>query len=227
MDTEYNVVCVKHGTKYSPDYVNKLRAMVKRNLTLPHRFICFTEDSTGLDPDIEVLPLPNEKIDGWWFKLFLFQNPLYDLTGKTLYLDLDVVIVDNIDCFLTYSDNFCIIQDWNSRPERNRMFYNSSIFSFEIGKYPHVWNNFITEAEKHMKETRGGDQIWITNQIPKATIWPSNWCLSYKKDCQNGLPENSKIIIFHGRPNPHEAHEWQQIKKRRYPTEWIGKYWRL
>jgi hypothetical protein len=43
------VVCVKYGTKYGADYVNKLYEGIEKNLTLPHRFSCFTEDSTGLD----------------------------------------------------------------------------------------------------------------------------------------------------------------------------------
>ena len=47
-----NIVCVKWGTKYGPEYVNVLRAMIKRNLSLPHRFICFTDNKTGLNADI-------------------------------------------------------------------------------------------------------------------------------------------------------------------------------
>ena len=39
-----NVVCVKYGTKYGADYVNKLYYGVKKHLSLPHTFTCFTED---------------------------------------------------------------------------------------------------------------------------------------------------------------------------------------
>ena len=52
-----NVVCVKYGTKYGADYVNKLFAGVKRHLSIAHTFTCFTEDSSGLDPQIVVQPL--------------------------------------------------------------------------------------------------------------------------------------------------------------------------
>ena len=40
-----NFVCVYYGDKYIFKYVEVLYNMVKRNLTLPHKFICFT-DST-------------------------------------------------------------------------------------------------------------------------------------------------------------------------------------
>jgi len=52
-----NVVCVKFGTKYGADYVNKLYFGVKKHLSVAHTFTCFTEDPTGLDPAILVLPL--------------------------------------------------------------------------------------------------------------------------------------------------------------------------
>ena len=47
--SEILVVCVKYGTKYGADYVNKLFRGVKNNLNLPHKFICFTDDPNELD----------------------------------------------------------------------------------------------------------------------------------------------------------------------------------
>ena len=49
-----NFVCVKYGTKYGADYVNKLYDGVRRNCSLKFDFICFTEDSEGLDKEIKV-----------------------------------------------------------------------------------------------------------------------------------------------------------------------------
>ena len=53
-----NVICIKWGTKYGPDYVNKLQSMVQRHLHRPFRFVCMTDDTTGIDPAIEVKPIP-------------------------------------------------------------------------------------------------------------------------------------------------------------------------
>jgi hypothetical protein len=52
-------VCVKYGTKYGSDYVNKLYKGVKHNLNLPHKFICFTDESKGLDNEIKTISLKN------------------------------------------------------------------------------------------------------------------------------------------------------------------------
>ena len=43
------VVCLKHGKKYGPEYVNALHNMVKRNPPLDYEFVCFTEDTQGID----------------------------------------------------------------------------------------------------------------------------------------------------------------------------------
>jgi hypothetical protein len=89
-----SVVCVKWGHWCSPHgarYVNNLYRGVTRNLTLPHRFICFTDDPSGLDPEIEVRSLPTNLPSRWWlraahrfrpkFVRALFSSP-YLLTGK-------------------------------------------------------------------------------------------------------------------------------------------------
>ena len=54
-----NVICMKWGDKYSPDYVNILFNMVSRNLKNPFKFVCFTDDATGIDPKVETFDLPS------------------------------------------------------------------------------------------------------------------------------------------------------------------------
>jgi len=66
---QLTVACVKWGQWCAPHtaaYVNRLSASVKANLTAPHKFVCFTDDPTGLEPSIEVRPLPKNLPGGWW-----------------------------------------------------------------------------------------------------------------------------------------------------------------
>lgn len=123
-----NVICMKWGTSYIAKDVNILYSMVKRNLTLPHRFVCFTDDKTGIRSEVECfdlpfLPIPSYRPDKCWQKIATFNSSLADLKGKTLFLDLDLVIIDNIDCFFSYSDQFTIIKDWRHNTG------NSSVYS--------------------------------------------------------------------------------------------------
>ena len=89
-----NVICIKWGTKFGPEYVNKLYRMVEKNLTLPHRFVCFTDNAEGIVDGVEIRPLPELNDEGipdrMWKKLGLFANPLADLKGTALFLDLDI-----------------------------------------------------------------------------------------------------------------------------------------
>ena len=72
--------------------------MVQRQLSLPHRFVCVTEDSTGIDSVIETLPLKKDRFKTQGYtKLQLFLNPLHDIQGQILFLDLDTVILNSID----------------------------------------------------------------------------------------------------------------------------------
>ena len=57
-----NVICMKWGSKFGAEYVNRLRSMVVRHLPHPHRFVCFTEDARGIDPAVEVAPLPEVRL---------------------------------------------------------------------------------------------------------------------------------------------------------------------
>ena len=55
-----HVVCVKWGNKYISKYANVLNNMVKRHTTVPFQFQCLTDDPAGLDPEINVIKLPND-----------------------------------------------------------------------------------------------------------------------------------------------------------------------
>ena len=55
------VVCLKHGKKYGPEYVNTLANMVQRNCTLDYEFVCYTEDPIGIDTSkVTIRPLPGK-----------------------------------------------------------------------------------------------------------------------------------------------------------------------
>lgn len=219
-----NVVCLKWGTKYDAEYVNRLYSMVERNLTIPHRLVCVTDDPRGLDPAIERRPIEHSELTGWWHKLTLFKPRFYDLEGATLFLDLDIVIVGGLDAFFQHEGEFCIISNWKPN------YYNSAVFRLNIGAYPEVWEAFEKRHDE-VAERLHGDQDWMTEMIPNATGWPDGWVVSYKKHCVPlgaggiaGVPRDARIVAFHGSPRQHEIKdgpldEWEQ-------APWINDYWR-
>ena len=236
-----NILCMKWGTLYSADYVNKLYNMVKRNLTLPFDFYCFTEDGIGILPEIKIKPLPEISIPtknqvSPWRKLSMLASDLDGITGKALFLDLDNIIMDNIDCFFTYSDKLSIIENWT---QKGQGIGNSSVYYFEIGKYGYILDKYNRDPEAVVSRY-DNEQIFVSKEIGKALVfWPEEWCKSFKRHCIAGrfmrffkapiIPKNVKIIAFHGHPRPHEALEGRWPKKLipflKKPS-WLSEYWR-
>ena len=225
-DNNY-ILCVKHGTKYSADYVNKLYNMVSRNCNLKFEFCCLTDDHKDLNPNIQVIPLP-QFLQGWWCKPYIFSD--LPIRGTILYLDLDVVIANNIDNLFTYCPNdWCVIRDFTRaiRPEWKK--YNSSVIRIKTGQLIKLWNEYATDWQA-IQSRFFGDQDWLYEASTKAGIpgnlFPDNWIRSWKweirrskefaagsakgsrvfKDIEHVEPQKDCIIaVFHGDPNPHNC----------------------
>ena len=239
-----NVICIKWGSKFGAEYVNKLHRMVEKNLTIPHRFVCFTDNAEGIEDGVEIRPLPkfdeNEKIpDKAWRKLSLFNKELSDLKGTALFLDLDIVIKSNLDAFCEEEGEFLIFKEWDFPKD---IIGNSSVFRFEIGVHPDILENFYNEGDD-IRDRYKNEQAFLSYEMHRKGIlkyWNKDWCVSFKRNCLQPFPlnfikepndpENAKIIVFHGRPTPEQAFAgfigkggFRYVK----PTKWLSKYWEV
>ena len=226
---KYYVLCLKHGTKYSFDYVNKLYNMVSRNCTIPYEFVCLTDDPKGIDPNVKIISLPKD-LEGWWCKPYMYSKDL-PLSGTVLYLDLDVVIAGNIDKLLTYQPNdWCTVRDFTRvmRPKWQK--YNSSVVRFKVGQLDHVWEDFKKDQKKIQKRLFGDqDWLWEATRTNQATLYPDSWIQSWKwevrkskefapgglkgtrrfKHIENNVVPRVEccVCVFHGDPNPHHCED--------------------
>jgi len=232
---KYYVLCLKHGTKYSADYVNILYSMVKRHCTLDFEMVCLTDDKQGIDPDIKILKLP-DYLQGWWCKPYMFSNDL-PLKGTVLYMDLDVVIANNIDHLFTWEEkNWCTIRDFTRKMRPTWQKYNSSIVRFRAGEMDYMWKDFERNRTAIQKKFHG-DQDWMYDAAEKlktpAKLFPDNWIMSWKweirqsKDLNYKMPKGKRqlrtiehctppsdcaICVFHGDPNPENCEDPWVIK---------------
>lgn len=219
------IICMKWGDKYGAEYVNRLYNMVSRHLTLDFQMVCLTDDSTGINPAVKCYPIPELNLppglpERGWKKLTTFKPELYELKGVALFLDIDIVIVDNIDGFFTYEaehdDSVVIIRDWK-KPWR--MIGNSSVYRFNLGMdtYPNLLTNFERNFETIRLQVRH-EQAYLSNYLREhhhLEYWDKTWCVSFKYQCiapipfnivrAPHLPEAAKIVIFHGEINPPEV----------------------
>jgi len=225
-----NFACVFYGDKYTFPYVSNLYNMVERNLTSPYRFICFTDNTVihkqkqFKGKDIEFRQFKRHDFNGWFNKLQLF-SPDSNLEGNTLYMDLDVVIMNNIECFgyIGEDKNFVGMNDFNPTSG----LFNSSIMRFNNKYHSIIWEQYLKRRTEF--NSSHGDQEIISSLIKshKDTIsFPDEWTQSYKWLNRKGdryhiskqtyeQDPNAKVCVFHGSPNPHDSTQ-----------EWVQKLWK-
>jgi hypothetical protein len=225
---------MKWGTLYGPHYVNNLARGVARHLKRPHRFICFTDDARGLDSGIEALPLPvlglpEGHSDTRWRKLALFRKDLAGLEGTALFLDLDLVIVDDLAPFFELQGAFHIIRDddlFRPKPlrkiNRRRDAFlhsvgNSSVFRYEVGAHSYILDAFLADPRGATTNYEISQQFQSAQlaQAGHLNYWPKEWCVSFKNHCvptnfasyfaDPTLPEGARIVLFAGHPKMDDA----------------------
>lgn len=251
-DRFVNIVCMKWGDRYGPEWVNRLYGMVSRSTTWKFRFVCFTDDTEGIRPEVECQPMPDvhfdRKLGKYWPKLGLMAPNLGGLQGMTLFLDLDVILIGSIDDLLSYPGRFCILREWK---DPHLGYGNSSIVRYFIGHESAVLDRFYATPERDIIEIYASkEQNFLTKAVDEVTFWPPEWCVPFSRDClpRNRLarffalpkkPDNARIIVFYGSITPASAmrgeHEskkrvgtgirFRPTRRRFQPASWIGDYW--
>ena len=94
--TNLTVACVlRTGPDFRPEHVLALHNGVRRNLSIPYRFVCLTDQVAEVSKlGIEARPLPH-RWPGWWAKLNLFAPGMF--AGPVLYFDLDSMVIGKLD----------------------------------------------------------------------------------------------------------------------------------
>lgn len=250
--TAVNVLTLKWGTKYGPEYVNRLYAGVRRHLAADLRFLCFTDDAGGIGPGVEVHPIPELDVPpAWqrtpWLKLALFREGLAGLAGECLFLDLDLLVTGPLDDLFAYAPGRpCIIHDWEHALQRMLRRHgepgNSSVFRFEAGPGAGaLFERFMAERDEALARYRTlVDQRYLAEALgPDKAWWPRAWVVSFRRHCLPAFPLNlvaapafpagARIVVFHGRPNPHEAlagYRSRRLHRTCRPTPWVAEHWR-
>lgn len=172
---------------FTPKHVNVLQRMVKRHLTVPHRFICISCETDGFSPDVEVLKTPKaalelaklrtlhgDKYPSCFRRIWLFSEAGKLLADRILLLDVDLVITANIDFLVERDEDFV---GWRPTQicgaQRERV--AGGAWLLRAGTRNEVYDNFKgIESMKLANEAGfdGSDQAWISYCLAKdAALW--------------------------------------------------------
>ena len=199
------------GDKYPDYYVQRLQREVSKYLTLEHRFVCITERKID---GVETIP-PVVDWPGWWGKLSLFSPGFTD--DHNLWFDLDVVITGNLDVLVETYSNCALATPWNWAQSGHGGCQSSVMLWHSCGPLP-IWQAF-NSADAHWPPINKpgvlyGDQEHITVMRDEGfpvTQVDADLVKSYKYHCRGGLPQGTKVVVFHGDPKPADVREsWFQ-----------------
>lgn len=220
--TDLSVICWKwkpegatYRSEFTGDHVNTLKRMVERNLSVPHRFICFTDDPEGIDEDIEIVKLWENPVECFgshkkpncFYRIKAFSKDFKDLVGdRFLSLDLDTVITGNIDHLVNHGEDFKI---WGDTAVGTP--YNGSCIYLKTGARSAVHDLFdpeISPGAGRLKNYIGSDQAWIAialGENEKKFNDEHDGVYSFRNQIRGrcvSLPDNCCIVFFHGAYDP-------------------------
>lgn len=225
------VVCFKYHSKrayrstFGPESVHVLRNMVRRHLKLPHRFSCITDDPTGIDSDIRIIPIWNDYADvpnpslpmgpSCYRRLKLFSAEAQTLIGeRILCLDLDMVINADITHLIDVKDSLVmadgITLEKDARMHKPYCRYNGSMMLLTAGAHAKVWRMFDPSTSPkiaHFAGQKGSDQGWISHIVgPGVRTWTrADGIYSYQNHIApfGGVcPQDARVVLFHGKTDP-------------------------
>lgn len=245
------VLTMKWGTAYDPDYVNVLYGGVKSHLQGDFRFVCLTDDPTGIRPEVECLPIPDMGLpprgftSGAWPKIAMFKPELYDLKGRALFIDLDSMICGDLAPMFTHPGHLLMIQEWKRPIDRIKLNPPirgaSGVVGFTLGGLPQVWDALCSDPNGWVERIQN-DQRFMEHIITDRTYWPAEWVTSFKRHVLPGPvinwfkgpglpPKGTKILAFHGRPRPaelvpDEGQVWGDLwRYGKGAVPWFREYW--
>lgn len=215
-------VFVRGPYPYTPEYVIRLERMARRHLQGPFRFVCFTDQPEHLPASMDTIRIPSQVSAegiGYWNKVQLF-NPTHGLTGRVLFLDLDVLVVNDLAPLVSYPAPVAFAADELAlfRPARARNHvgldiirrFNASAIAFDPDAAAVLWSDWSANEPKRLQS----DQDWYAERMPEAAAMPVEWFPRISA-VQPPWPEAAKVVLVKTPKN--------HVARRRW--EWFEPLW--
>lgn len=238
-----------NGRSFPAEAINVLRARVRMHYALPHRFICVTDKPAGLDPDIEIVPMPALRFEGLknpseirrnrrgfvvqstkrlpqcYRRLWNFSAAAARVLGPRIFaLDADVIPVADLVPLVSGHFAQADFVGW-SDPKFGWNKIAGAAYLLNTGSRTAVWDDFDplkSPQLAHAKGFEGSDQAWVSYKLhPLSAHW----------SCAHGLiklrwqpagattPPPGARLVF----TSGDAPPWDPIIQGQWP--WVKKHW--
>lgn len=205
---------------FSPAHVNCLARMIRRQLRVPHRFICITDRSDGLAPDVEFFRTPDGALElaqlktpegpafpSCYRRLWIFSEAARVLGDTVVSIDIDLIATGDVTPLFERDEDFIGWRPLKKWGNANR--FNGGMFLLRTGSRTSVFDSFHGQesiATARRAGFRGSDQAWISYCLGSREIaWPENCGIYSIRDLNDGrlaLPADARIVQFNGPQKP-------------------------
>ena len=207
------LVTLRSGGDYHPEHVVSLMRQLRRNVTVAHEFICYTDTPIN-HALIKEIPLISDW-PGWWACIEMFRE-----SGPCIATGLDSIIINNIDYLFELAltcpkDVFYMTRPQPRAMKRGKK-YCSGIMMWN-GDWSWVFNEFDPRIIKKLH----GDQDYTLSKLIERKIEIRKTqdyfqgFYGFKQETKRGkaLPSDAKMIGFHGKPRPWECTDVDWVMK--------------
>ena len=203
---------------FEPEQVNVLARRVKENLSLPHRFICITDETEGFSDDVELMPLPEEaraiaviptaqgrsRFPSCYRRLWTFSNGAKALGDVVLVLDIDCFITGLLDPLFDFMPHADFV-GWNPVQAWGKTKVGGGTWRIRPGTRTHIWEKFSQQDALRIKNLgfNGSDQAILSFYLGDEPVFPQDWILNRQDMRRLGgtAPEIAKIVHCNGPQN--------------------------
>ncbi|PVA06705.1 hypothetical protein [Thalassorhabdomicrobium marinisediminis] len=248
---ERAILSIKWGREFDPQDLNVLKRAALDHLSQPVRFICLTDDGEGLDPDIEVHPIPafdfyaDTPGRGVWPKISLFHPDLVGLADIFLFLDIDMVVTGPLDGFFEDPGQTLRMLScgdrWRQMDEGIEPQAATAAITYRPELHIGIFEEFQRNKE-HYTSTITLEQQFVGQMAKDLSFYPVEWVQSFKYHLRRPylvdlfLPPrdpapSTRLVAFHGFPRPRAVVEpiqpWARPPRSgRKPPKWLTTYWK-
>lgn len=228
------VVTWKWGKKFAPYFVNRTRAMLERNLRIPHEFICVTDNAYGIDHRVRIVPLPKRfrETPRCRRRMQQYSREFAEEIGarRILSMDLDVVIVDDVTPIVDRPEPLVLWRVGYARV------FSGSFQLFDAGALDDLWLEFERDPEGFPKRAwptgTGSDQAMLNYFLGDRAVphWTERdgfvtfFGRGYETLARKGvaisqpvLPRGARLVVFGSDDIP---------VMERGPFDWMKRHWR-
>lgn len=221
---------------FKPEHVNRLAALFRKHLPIPHRFVCIADDTAGLDSKVTAVKTPEaalsignirspegNRFPSCYRRLWAqSEEAARILSPRVLLGDIDMIPVRDLSPIVQRDEPFVgwrPFRDWG-----RKLRIGGGLYLFTPGVHAKVWTDFAKNphaavAEARAAGFRGSDQAWLSHKLAgKVPVYGRDSGLYSIRDLgsDHALPADARLVQMNGPDKP-----WSY----RGRGAWVAQHW--